>query len=351
MKVLFVGLGSIGQRHLRNLRAILGDALEVSAYRVRGDDVVLSDSVGVEAAQGLEKRHQIQVFKDLTEALSGAPDAVFITNPTSLHMPAALEAARAGCHVFIEKPLSHSWEGVEELIQLMGRSGRVGYVGYQWRFHPAIRRIQGWLTDGLVGRLVAARVQVAEYMPNFHKYEDYRGTYAARKDLGGGCILSQIHELDLLYSFFGAPRRAFCVGGHLSDLEIDVEDVASTLMEFSRTDGAGFPVHLHQDFLQRPPERTCQIVGDHGKILWNAVDQSLVRYDAEGNIGEEMSFRAFERNQMFMDQTKHFLDCVAGRCRPLISLRDGAQSLLMALAAKRSLATGRPAELSEGTLS
>ena len=88
-------------------------------------------------------------------------------------------------------------------------------------------------------------------MPGWHPYEDYRALYAARADLGGGVVLSQIHEFDYLYALFGLPRRLFAIGGHLSHLEIDVEDVASTLMEFN-VDGHILPVHLQQDYLQRP---------------------------------------------------------------------------------------------------
>ena len=164
--------------------------------------------------------------------------------------------------------------------------------------------------------------------------------YASRSDLGGGVVLSQIHELDYILWFFGFPRKLFAVGGHLTRLEIDVEDVASILM-----DCGGIPVHLHQDYIQNPPSRTLQIIGDAGKILVDFRALSVESFDAKGVSAGVKSFADFERNQLFLDELKHFLACIDGQETPLVSLRDGARSLRMALAAKESLATGRAVEL------
>ena len=336
MKILMIGLGGIGQRHLRNLRALLGDRLEVLAYRVRRHSAVLTDKLQVEPGSRLEDKYGITVYDDLDAALAQRPDAAFVCNPSSLHVGVALAAARAGCHLFIEKPLSHSLDGIDELIALLEQNGRVGFVAYQLRFHPCLQRVRQLLDARAVGRIVAVRAEVGEYLPDWHKYEDYREMYAARRDLGGGVVLSQIHELDYLYWFFGLPGKMFAVGGHLSRLEIDVEDVASVLM-----DCAGIPVHLHQDYVQRPPSRTLQIIGDAGKILVDFRTPGVEVFDARGEPSVREVFADFERNQLFVDELAHFLACVEGRETPLVSLRDGAKSLRMALAAKESLETGQ----------
>jgi predicted dehydrogenase len=339
MKVLFVGLGGIGQRHLRNLRAILGSSLEVHAYRVRQLTRTLTDQLEVEPGTELETKYGVKVHRELDSALAVKPTAAFICNPSSLHVPVALAAAKAGCHLFVEKPLSHSLDGVETLVQMTDRQGLVGLVGYQLRFHPCLQALHQQIKQGLVGRPLCARVEVGEYLPDWHRYEDYRQMYAARSDLGGGVILSQIHEMDYLYWLFGLPERIFTLGGHLSSLQIDVEDVASSLLDF-RVDGCKVPVQLHQDYVQRPPSRGCTIIGDEGKIVMSLSSLTVERYDAKGQLAEKLSFEGLPRNDLFMAEMKHFLDCVAGRAAPLVSLRDGAQSLRMALAAKQSLATG-----------
>src|SRR6185312_146830 len=138
MKVLIVGLGSIGQRHVRNLRALLGDQLELLAVRVRGLNHVLTDALKIESPDGLCEKYDIRTFGDLEQALAQKPDAAFICNPNSMHMATALTVARAGCHLFIEKPLAHEEADVEELIEIVEQRRLVATVGYQLRFHPGL---------------------------------------------------------------------------------------------------------------------------------------------------------------------------------------------------------------------
>jgi predicted dehydrogenase len=340
MKILMIGLGAIGQRHVRNLRTLLGCQVELIAYRARNLPTVLTDHMQVEPGSDLHSKYNIRPFDRLAEALDQKPDVTFICNPSSFHIPAALRAARGGSHLFIEKPLSHDLEGVEELTRLVEEKGLVAHVGYQMRFHPCLQRLHALLSAGSIGKVLAVRAEVGEYLPNWHSYEDYRQSYAARRDLGGGALLSQIHEFDYLYWFFGLPRRVFTVGGHLSSLEIDVEDIASTLMEF-QVDGYFIPVHLQQDYVQRPPSRTCQFIGDAGRILVDLNALSVRMYDTNGQVTEETSFPGFQRNQLFLDELRHFLACVNGEEQHLVDIREGAQSLRIALAAKESLKTGK----------
>jgi predicted dehydrogenase len=153
-------------------------------------------------------------------------------------------------------------------------------------------------------------------------------------------ILSQIHEMDYLYWFFGLPIQVYTVGGHLSHLEVDVEDVASTLMQF-KTDGNPFPVYLHQDYIQRPPSRSFRIVGDEGRMDVDLNALSIQLYSGQGELIEDVHFETFQRNQLFLDELAHFLACVRGEVQPLVTLEDGLQSLRMALAARKSLETGK----------
>jgi predicted dehydrogenase len=344
MKALFVGLGGIGQRHVRNLRAVLGDRVDIVAHRVRRLSHVLTDKLDIQAGADLEGQYGIRVYERLEGALEQQPDVAFICNPTSLHIPVALQAARAGCHLFLEKPVAHTLEGVEELLAEVGKRNLVTLVGYHFRFHPCLRALCSLLQRGTIGPVIAVRSEAGEYLPGWHPYEDYRQSYAARKELGGGVILSQIHDLDYLYWLFGLPRSVFAIGGHLSSLEVDVEDVASILMAFS-VDGRNVPVHLHQDYLQQPPTRTCQVVGDKGKILIDFRALQLSVYDHLGQLADTQDFQGLQRNQLFLDEMKHFLACVRGEESPIVPIHDGVQSLRMALAAKESIATGKVIEL------
>ena len=343
MKILIIGLGGIGQRHLRNLRMLSGDDMQIIACDPRPNPPVLTDQLKVEEGTRLEEKYNLAFFQDIEQALAQKPQAAFVCNPTSLHIPAAIQAAREGCALFIEKPLSHNLDHVDELIGLVESRGLTGVVGYQMRFHPCLQRLHTLVQEKKVGRILSVRAVVGEYLPGWHTYEDYRQGYAARQDLGGGVILSQIHELDYLYWLFGLPQRVFGLGGHLSSLEVDVEDTADILME-CMLDGHPIPISLHQDYIQNPASRFCEIIGDAGKILADIRALTVDVFDGTGNQVESSSYAGFQRNQLFLDELKYFLEGMQGKQTPLVSLRAAAQSLRMALAAKESLSTGKVIE-------
>jgi predicted dehydrogenase len=345
MKILMIGLGGIGQRHLRNLYTLSGENLEVIAYRTRRLSTTLTDRLQIDPGVDLESKYHVRTYTDLALALAEHPEVAFICNPSSLHIPVALKAAEAGCHLFIEKPISNDLEGIQELATVLKRKSLVGYVGYQMRFHPCLKAAHHWLQNKTIGPVISIQAEVGEYLPGWHTYEDYRQMYAARKDLGGGVILSQIHEMDYLYWFFGLPSRIFTLGGHLSNLELDVEDVASTLLEFE-LNGKMVPCSLNQDYLQRPPARSLLVIGNSGKILVDFVALSARCYDQQGQLVEEANCANFQRNQLFLDEISHFLACVRGAEKPLISIEDGLQSLRMALAAKESMESRKVVTLS-----
>jgi predicted dehydrogenase len=339
MKVLVVGLGGIGQRHVRNLRRLAGTDLQLTACRTRGFTHVLTDRLEILPDADLYATYDIRAECDLDRALAEEPDAVLVCNPTRLHMPVALAAARAGRNLFIEKPLSDTWQGVEELVDLVDRRQLVGMVGCQMRFHPCLRRLRELLAERVVGRVVGVRVLVGSYLPSWHPYEDYRELYASRRDLGGGVILTQIHELDFVSWLFGPPKRVFAIGGRLSDLEIDVEDTASLLLECV-VDGRTVPVHVHQDYRCRPPSRTCEVIGEDGRIEADLDARSMRVVDVLGRSTETTAFEGFDRNDMFVEEMARFLACVRREAVPHVSVADGARSLRLALAARESLDTG-----------
>jgi predicted dehydrogenase len=345
MKILVVGLGGIGQRHVRNLRQLCGDDLAIAAVRSRGLTRVLTDRLEIDPGAELTSTYGVREEPDLERALADAPDAVLVCNPTSLHMSVALAAARAGRHLFVEKPLSDKWDGVDELLDQVSRRRLVGAVGYQMRFHPCLGRLRELLAARTVGRVIAVHALVGEFMPAWHTYEDYRELYASRRDLGGGVILTQIHELDYLTGLFGTPRRVFALGGHLSGLDVDVEDTASLLMECV-VDSGVVPVHVHQDYVMRPPARTCDVIGEDGRIVVDFRGATVRVEDSGGQLVENTSFDAFNRNDMFLEEMSDFLACVRGGSTPAVSLADGAVSLRVALAARASLETGSVVNLS-----
>jgi predicted dehydrogenase len=228
---------------------------------------------------------------------------------------------------------------VDELVELVERKRLVALVAYQLRFHPGLQQVAIWLKEKRIGQLISASLILGEYLPGFHPYEDYRQGCSAVKGLGGGVILSQIHEFDYALWLFGKPRRIFAVGGKLSNLEIDSEDTASVLME-CRCNGKILPVSLTLDYLRSPAHRTCSIVGDQGNIIWDYHGKSAVLQNRITGETETLDFESLERNQLFLDELKHFLAAVNGEVSPVVNLRSGYESLQMALAARTSIETG-----------
>jgi predicted dehydrogenase len=136
----------------------------------------------------------------------------------------------------------------------------------------------------------------------------------------------------------------YSVGGHWSDLEVDVEDTASSLMEAS-FGGRILPIQLHTDYLQSPPNRQTEVIGDHGRVVMDLQAQTVSTYTRNVPTPEVFRVENFDRNTLFLDQTRHFLDCIESRTKPVVDLHDGIQSMRMALAIKHSIAEHRPVDL------
>jgi len=337
LRILIAGLGAIGQRHARNLRALCDGDLELLAYRRRRLPHVVTESLQRDETRNVEDMLEIRAFDQMDDALAARPDAVFVCTPSSGHVEIARRAANAGCHLFIEKPLSHTIEGVSELRDTVSAKGLVALVGCQWRYHPAVRWLRDLLRTGTLGPLVRAEIDYGEYLPDWHPYEDYRSSYAARAKLGGGVVLTQIHDYDLAWWLFGPLKTATATGGHLSDLEIDVEDTVEAQLE-----GGAAPVTVRQSFASRPPRRTVSVEGENGSVT---LDLLTGRVSSHPRVASAGAFADYQRNQMFVEEARHFLACIAGKETPAVPLDDGIAVLRVALAVKDAMRTGMVVEI------
>ncbi len=325
MLFLVVGCGSIGKRHIRNLRAL-------------GAGEIIAHDLNMECCREVEQEYRVKAYDNLDEALAQKPDAAFICTPTSLHIPPALSAARNGCHLFIEKPLSHSLGGVDELLELVAQKNLVTLVGCNMRFHPGIALMKKLLEEGIIGKVLSARVQAGQYLPDWHPGEDYRQGYSANKALGGGILLDGIHEIDYITWFLGEASRIFCFSGKLSSLEIDTEDTAEIILWLKS--GAMSEVHL--DYIQHPYGRSCQLLGEEGTILWDFHDKQVKLYTTRTKKWRKFHEPTdYDINQMYIEEMKHFIRCLEGKGRPMQDIKTGKKVLEIVLAAKESAKTGK----------
>lgn len=328
MKILIAGLGSIGRRHLRNLLD-LGEH-DIMLFRTR--KATLPD----------QELDPYPTYLDLEEALARQPEAVIIANPTSLHLDVAIPAARQGCHLLFEKPISHSFERIEELQQAVSANEVRVLVGFQFRFHPGLVGIDRILSQGDLGRPLWARAHWGEHLAGWHPWEDYRQSYSARADLGGGVINTLCHPLDYFGWFFGKVSQIWAHKAHLSDLELQgVEDTAEIGLQY----GNGVLASIHLNFFQKPASHTLQIVCEGGTLVWDNQDGS-VHILRSGSETERISApTGFERNWLFVEEMKHFLAVVRGEQQPVCTLEDGVETLKLTQAAHSSAETKRTIEI------
>ena len=318
MRFLISGLGSIGRRHLRNLLALGED--DIVLYRTHRSTLANDELAG------------FPVETDLQAALAHKLDAVIVSNPTALHLEVAIPAAQAGCCLLLEKPISHSLEGIEALQNAVEHGGGQVLVGFQFRYHPGLRQVKTWLEAGAIGRPLSARAHWGEYLPGWHPWEDYRSAYSARADLGGGVALTLSHPLDYLRWLLGEVTDLWAFTGKLGDLEIGVEDTAEIGLRFANQ----MLGSVHLDYNQQPPVHRLEIVGAHGTILWDNASATAQLLQPNGEAQTFSPPAGFERNHLFLAQMRHFLEVVRGQAEPVCTLQDGIRALELALAAHQS---------------
>ena len=329
---LVVGYGSIGERHARNLATL-------------GASVVVYDSD--EARRRAAAAAGLNALADLAGGLAGRPRAVLVCTPPVSHVAVATAAAAAGCHLFIEKPLSHALAGTADLQDLAERRRLVALVACNMRFHPAIRRLRQELDQGAFGRLLSARAEFGHYLPNWRPGSDYRDSYSAREGEGGGIILDAIHELDYLIWFLGDVVEVACLRGKVSDLELEGEDTAEILLR-SRS---GVLASVHVDCTQRHKRRRCVLVGSEGTVIWESRGKMpermvLERFSAKTDQWSKAE-ETMDPNRPYLDEMAHFLRCLDRVEEPLHSLRDARRTLEVALAARTAAMTRATVVLSE----
>ena len=320
MRIALVGCGSIGQRHARNL-CQLGER-----------EIVLYDSADGRAAAAARECGGRPVLS-IAEALERA-DLALICTPPSSHVPIAMAAIDSGSHVFIEKPLSHSLEGVHDLLQRARELSRSVLVGYNLRFHQALRRVKEIVETGEIGRPLITRAEFGQFLPDWRSGRDYRDGYNAMASMGGGVILDVSHEIDYVLWLAGEASSVFCAGGHLSSLEMDVEDAAAITLKMR--DGGIAEVHV--DSIQRSYTRQCKIVGENGTIFWDYA-KGVQTYRAETRQWDDEAIRP-DPNTMYVEEMRHLLSVVRGESLPVVDGWQGLRVLEAALAARRSLQTG-----------
>lgn len=325
MRVLIVGLGSIGRRHLANLRSLHPGA----------DLTVLRHTRTVEPVIAGVDRY----VYTLEEALRFEPQAALVCGPASTHIDVALALAAAGVHLFIEKPLSHTTDRIRELISLCERRQLIAMVGYNLRFLSSLGALRDALHSGAIGRLMTIRAEVGQYLPDWRPGIDYRRTASASEALGGGVALELSHELDYVRWIGGEIAELTATMDRLGDLDVDVEDTAEIMLRFE----SGVAGSVHLDMVQRAPVRTCRLAGTEGTLLWDGIADELRWYRASTKAWIPLEYpRIVGRTQTYVAELTEFFDCIRTGATPRVTALDGLHVLEIVSAVKTSARERRP---------
>ena len=325
-----MSLGSIGQRHLRNLRATYPES-EIAVWRRKG------------AQSGKVPPGADHLCTSLEEVLEFVPDAAIIASPASQHLEAAMALASAGVHLLIEKPLSVSAEGIDRLMSCSREHNARLMVGYNLRFMPSLARMRELVLAGEIGEVQTARAEVGQFLPDWRPGSDYRNGVTAQRALGGGVLLELSHDIDYMLWILGMPSCVTAIGGKISNHDWDVEDVVEILMEY---DSPRRLVSVHLDMLQRSPTRYCRIAGSEGILLWDAIADRLDHFRAADRQWHQVDVRRLEdKNLMYIEQLKAFVDCIESDSPPVCGGNEGWQVLKVVDAARAAMQSHRSVQL------
>lgn len=313
MKILICGLGSIGIRHANNL------------IKLKKNDLIFFRERNYSLKD--KKLKNKKTFRNLSDALEEKPHLAFICNTTSQHIDTAIECAKKGCDLFIEKPLSNKLKKIGILEKIIKKKKLKVMIGYNMRFHPLMIKIKKLLENETLGNVYNIQSEWSEYLPDWHPWENYKYTYAARKNLGGGCSLTLSHELDTLYWLFGKFKNVknFKTSQYLN---INVDTSSDYLIEF-KNKAVGYS---HIDFLGKPHVRKLHISGTKKKIFFNYYKNEMIIVDRLEK--SKIINIKFKKNDMYIEEIKYFLKCIKKNMNPKPNLEDSKYILKNILSAR-----------------
>jgi len=295
-RVLLVGMGSIGQRHLQVIRTAMPQAkIMVLRHSTVLENAALADFTTSSFAD-------VQGFQ---------PQFAVLANPASLHAEMAKPLLAMGCHLLIEKPLATNPTDGQAIRVAAQAKGCTVHVGYNLRYLPSLQFFRDRIEQGLIGRVLSVRCEVGQSLESWRTGTDYRQGVSAQRSLGGGVLLELSHELDYLAWIFGQVDWVCAWFGRQSDLEIDVEDTAHLVLGFQSGEASPPVASVGLDFIRHDTTRRCVAIGENGSLAWDAV-KGTVEACLKGNAEWQLMHQSSpERDFSYTAQWHGFLAVAA----------------------------------------
>ena len=326
IQILVIGVGSIGKRHIRNLKKIGISANNILAIDTRKDRLDEVRSLGVK-----------KCFSSINQVKKEEFDAAIICSPTSLHVKQCLWLAKRKKHLLIEKPLSHNSKDLIKLKKAIVNNKIVTMIAYIFRFHPGVILTKKILDKNQIGKKLYFRGEFSEYLPDWHPYENYRKFYMAKKKQGGGSILDQCHIMDLSHFLMGEFKDIVCLNTKKSKLDINADDISELIVNNKN----GSISSIHTDIFGRKHSKYFEIKAEKGNLRWDFYKNTLEVYFSKNKKIKIYKFRK-DFNLSYIDEIKHFIDCVLKRkLKTKIPYDVGFSTMKLINAAEASYKTGK----------
>ena len=299
--ILFNGLGGAGQRHLRIFKEKYPNLKTVGSRR-KGKTPLLNADFTINETDTLESKYGIDLYQTIEEAYAEGPDLAVISTPTSMHCKNIIEAAELGVDVFVEKPGASNLSEVKKIIDAVRHNNVKFFISYQRRFHPLVIKAREILTKNKLGKVKSIRVTVHSHVPDWHPYENFMDLYACRKDLGGGVLRTEIHEIDFLTWVYGSPNLLKATGGWLGPHSLDVEDTVEIFMYYG-----DFEAQVDLCFMQKIQERRISVYAEYGWLDLDILRNTLTVKDNTSTEHREYK-KSIGNDDMFRKQANFLLN-------------------------------------------
>lgn len=334
MKLVVVGLGSMGKRRVRNLLA---------------NGIAAADIDGVDnnpaRAEEAAAKYGITTHTDIAEVDLSTTDAFVISTPPDQHLPYARLAAENNCHMFIEASVLA--DGLAELETLVESRGVVAFPSCTMRFFAGPRQVRRLVEQGAVGRVLAWQYQSGQYLPDWHPWEPITEFYVSNRETGG-CREIVPFEMVWLTTVFGPVVNVESRKAKRSDLPADIDDIY--MLQTRHEDGT--LGQLIVDVLSRTPVRDLRITGAEGTIEWDDSTKKIRVFRVASGEWEEMTVGLgtveaayINPEEPYIEEIRTYLECIRERRQPEYTLAQDLEMLDLLYQAERADDEGRRVEI------
>lgn len=338
MNILIIGLGSIGQRHLRNLIRIQPKA-QFFVLRRKYITPLLNNANKIIKGD-IKKKYSLKYINNLEDINKNKIkiNCAFVCTPSSHHVSQVIWLLKNDINCFVEKPLGSSLKRLKELEFLLRKKNKlITMMGFQLRFNPIIQYLENILKKkSPIGKVFTVHIHHGENLRDFHPYEDYRISYAGKKNLGGGVILSQIHEIDYLLHLFKDYdfKNISFVSSKVSNLDINVEDTFSANFLLIKNNNK-ILCSMNLNFFERPKKRKIYLIGEKGSINICLNSQKVLIFKNRKIIVKKFKFK---KNDIFIKEIKFFLTKIKSKnnISKSLNLFNGIKTLRFAIKLKNN---------------